>query len=209
MQSEYYQRNLPHWHPAGAVLSLTARLHGSLPASVIAAWQAECDAERELLDEPADPDIGHILQARQFVRFDALLAADTCGPHWLADPFLANLLLDSLRRPAPEAYELLAATVMSNHWHAVVVLAETPERPFIRTLQQLKAHVAREANRHLCRSGQFWARETYDHIVRDPWEKGIANAVNYVLHNPVKAGLCSTWEEWPHTWLKPDYRTKT
>ncbi len=29
----FYRRNLPHWHPEGAVLFLTWRLCGSLPAS--------------------------------------------------------------------------------------------------------------------------------------------------------------------------------
>src|SRR5437870_89785 len=33
--SNYYRRNLPHWHPSGVSIFLTWRLDGSLPLDVI------------------------------------------------------------------------------------------------------------------------------------------------------------------------------
>jgi putative transposase len=205
MAAEFYRRNLPHWHPRGAALSLTARLHGSLPQNVVQDWLRECALETERLGENPESGASHQLKARQFVRFDDLLARDAKGPRWLAEPTVARLVLEALYYPVPTAYELLAATVMSNHWHAVVVLVEAPAKPFFRTMQQTKAHIARQANKLLGRSGEFWARETYDHVIRNPWERGLSNAVNYVLNNPVKAGLCATWQEWPHTWVAPEW----
>ena len=58
----------------------------------------------------------------------------------------------------------------------------------------LKGYTARKANGLLSRTGAFWQRESYDHVIRDAneWQR----IVIYVLNNPVKAGLVDTWEEW-------------
>ena len=88
---------------------------------------------------------------------------------------------------------------MSNHLHLVVVLAEH-ETGLMRKLQQFKSYTAIQANRVLRRSGQFWHRESYDHIIRDAAE--LERVVAYVLNNPVKAGLVQEWQEWPYTYWK-------
>jgi hypothetical protein len=65
-------------------------------------------------------------------------------------------------------------------------------------LHSLKRHTAREANRLLNRTGSFWEHESYDHYVRDraEWER----IVNYVINNPVKAGLVADWSKWPYSY---------
>jgi hypothetical protein len=65
-----------------------------------------------------------------------------------------------------------------------------------RTLQHLKGYTAQQANRLLQRTGRFWHRESYDHIVRDVGE--MERIISYVLENPVKAGLTTDWQLWPH-----------
>ena len=61
-------------------------------------------------------------------------------------------------------------------------------------MQSLKGYTARKANQLLGRSGAFWHHESYDHCVRNSneWRR----IVNYVLNNPVKAGLVDEWEKW-------------
>jgi hypothetical protein len=54
-------------------------------------------------------------------------------------------------------------------------------------LHTWKSYSATKANRLLRRSGQFWQREYYDHIVRS--EDEFYRIVNYILGNPKKAGL--------------------
>ena len=44
----------------------------------------------------------------------------------------------------------------------------------------------REANRLLRRSGEFWQREYYDHLVRS--EKEFYRIVNYIAENPKRDG---------------------
>ena len=69
-------------------------------------------------------------------------------------------------------------------------------------MQSLKRQTARKSNIVLGREGTFWQDESYDHVIRDNGE--FERIVNYVLENPVKAGLASKWEDWPWTFCKSD-----
>ncbi len=69
-------------------------------------------------------------------------------------------------------------------------------------MQSLKRHTARQANIVLDRKGALWQDESYDHVIRDNEE--YIRIINYVLENPVKAGLVSKWDEWPWTFCKSD-----
>ena len=52
----FYRRHLPHWQPAGATLSVTFRLAGSLPGSVILELQADRDERERQLARISDPE---------------------------------------------------------------------------------------------------------------------------------------------------------
>ncbi len=69
-------------------------------------------------------------------------------------------------------------------------------------MQSLKRPTARQANLLLGREGAFWQDESYDHVIRDNDE--YIRIINYVLENPVKAGLASKWDEWQWNYCKPD-----
>ncbi len=61
-------------------------------------------------------------------------------------------------------------------------------------MQSLKGYTARQGNLALGRRGAFWQHESFDHVVRDRAEFG--RIINYVLNNPVKAGLVNHWQDW-------------
>jgi REP element-mobilizing transposase RayT len=67
-------------------------------------------------------------------------------------------------------------------------------------MKSLKGYTAHEANRLLGRKGEFWEAESYDHFVRDDTE--LARIINYVLNNPVKAGLVKDWRDWKWNWRR-------
>jgi REP element-mobilizing transposase RayT len=67
-------------------------------------------------------------------------------------------------------------------------------------MQSLKRHTARQANRILNRRGTFWQAESYDHVVRD--EQELERIVEYVIDNPVKAGLIADGLAWPWTYVR-------
>ncbi len=170
----YYERKLPHWHPEGAALFVTWRLHGSLPATV----------QREIVGLPA---------GSAFAAVDRHLDSAACGPRWLSDEPIAGLVAESLRFAERQLklYELQAWVVMANHVHMVVL----PHVPLARITRTVKAFTARRANQMLGRSGRpFWQQESSDHWVRSPDE--LERIVRYVELNPVKAGLVSRPEDW-------------
>jgi hypothetical protein len=66
-----------------------------------------------------------------------------------------------------------------------------------------KSYTAVKANRILKRKGQFWHHESYDHYIRN--EDELYKIINYILNNPVKAGLIGDYREWPYKWLNEEY----
>ncbi|HXB70052.1 MAG TPA: hypothetical protein VNY05_17495 [Candidatus Acidoferrales bacterium] len=98
----YYERNLPYWHPEGAAIFLTWRLHGTA-----AHFRAEQEAKNA---------------GRAFVAVDRQLAATESGPKWLREPAIAQCVVDALRfgERQLKLYTLVAYCVMPNHVHLVV-----------------------------------------------------------------------------------------
>ena len=193
----HYERNLPHRLPPGSEIFLTLRLADSLPAAQLAQLQMQFAKA----DDEAWGEASYARQRRYFGRFDALLDAGHHGPTWLCNPAVANVVAGALRHHHGNAYTLVCYCLMPNHVHLVVSLPD--DAPFLSTtLQHLKRYTARQANQQLGRTGQFWQRETYDHVVRSPQE--MTRIIAYVVNNPVKAGLVANWEDWPYTyWPEP------
>jgi putative transposase len=80
---------------------------------------------------------------------------------------------------------------MPNHVHLLI----TPRGDVPALLHRLKGSSARESNKLLARTGQpFWQSESYDRLVRDAEE--FRRIENYILRNPVRAGLALTAEEY-------------
>ena len=70
-------------------------------------------------------------------------------------------------------------------------------------MHSIKRFTARECNKLLKRTGQFWQHESYDRIIRD--RKELFYILKYVLDNPIKAGFCKKWEDWNWTYLKEEF----
>lgn len=71
--------------------------------------------------------------------------------------------------------------------------------PVAQTMRYIKGNTATEANKLLGRKGYFWQKESYDHYIRN--DREVENVINYILNNPVKAGLVEDWINWPWTFL--------
>ena len=157
----------------------------------------------------------HLEWNRQWFRkFEKTLDSARSGPVWLKDDRIAKAVADSLHYRDGKTYCLDAYCIMSNHVHVVftpltmqssrtdvVNSAENTAQmkdlcynSLSSIMQSLKGYTARKSNGLLGRTGAFWQRESYDHIVRDSdeWQR----IITYVLNNPVKAGLVDTWEKW-------------
>ena len=74
---------------------------------------------------------------------------------------------------------------MPNHVHALFRVFDGHALPEI--LHAWKSFSATRANRVLGRSGGFWQREYYDHLVRS--EDEFYRIVGYIAENPNRASL--------------------
>ncbi len=174
---------LPHWERDEATYFVTFRLFDSLPAVAL---------ERIKQTKPG----GDYAE-----RLDAYLDRGS-GASFLKDPRVAKLVVDALRHFDGARYHLHAWCVMPNHVHVIfsVLPARTPALRLSSIIQSWKSFTAKEANRLLARTGSFWQREYYDHLVRD--DEDFVRCIEYTIHNPVKAGLCERWEDWPASGLR-------
>ena len=123
---------------------------------------------------------------------DRWLDEERAGPTYLRIPAVAQLVTASIQKGVPLDYLLHAWVVMPNH---VPILLTPRIEPSV-ALRQLKGASAREANKLLGLTGQpFWQDESYDRLVRNREE--FERIENYILQNPVRAGLAQSAEEYP------------
>ena len=66
-------------------------------------------------------------------------------------------------------------------------------------MQGIKSASGHKINRLLNRSGQVWQRESFDRVLRR--EESIHAKVEYMVQNPVRAGLVKTATEYQWLWV--------
>ena len=162
---------------------------------------------------------------RWFKKFEDLLDGAATGPLWLKEERIADIVDEAIHYRDDKVYRLDAFCVMPNHVHTVfapflteALARELAEKAIKRKrdaqnkflpadadddeikvalasiMQSLKGWTARQCNLALGRRGQFWQHESFDHVIRTQteWDR----VVNYVVNNPVKAGLVKDWQDW-------------
>jgi REP element-mobilizing transposase RayT len=201
------RRRLPHIQPPGATIFITTRLHNSLPQVDIEQLIAEAKSHENQLNQIPDPwqrqEQQDINQRRLFGKWDQALDTAKDGPFWLQDKRVAQVVMARLHEENGRLYDLDAFCIMSNHTHVVCTPLAKPDKTYhslATIMKTIKGSTARQANEILGRSGSFWQRENYDHVVRDEAEK--QRIIRYVLMNPVKAGLVQSWDDWPYSYTK-------
>ncbi len=175
--------------------------------------QEKEDFERQLKKIKSDIERGQVLQEfhrRYFKKYDEALHAIASSPTWLKDESVAQINTDVIHKREQIDYDLYAFSIMPNHVHLVFYLSEEHIKqsrrnslyPVTSILQFLKREAAIKSNEKLGRKGNFWERESYDHIVRN--NKAFIRVINYTLNNPVKAGLVERPEDWKWNYCKED-----
>ena len=145
-----------------------------------------------------------------FNYYDKILDNINHTPAWLKNDEIANLVLNNLYHHHQKRYELICALLMPNHSHIIIrpLKNENNENFALQAIMKWhKNYTAVHANKILNRKGAFWLHESYDHFVRD--EKELYRIINYILQNPVKAGLVNHFKEWSCFWVDPEYADVT
>jgi len=170
---------LPHWRQDGTTYFITWRTADSLPEARVKAWLAERDAWLKTHPEPWDDQTEREFYARFSNRWEQWL--DEChGECLLARPELRQLVAEVLQHDDGTSYRLHEFVVMPNHVHVLV----TPlgGHSLSEILQAWKSVSAHRLNKALGRKGEFWQKESFDHIVRN--EAQFERLVAYIKNNP-------------------------
>ena len=192
----FTRRNLPHWIVADASYFVTLRLAGTLPKAVVDALRKERETSDESEEARAE------LARKQFVRIESLLDSGAVQRKDLADPGVARLCLSNLEWLRNRGWKIFAATFLGNHAHLLIRNVEGHSHAMLDDIDNYKGFTGREANRILGREGRFWARDQFDHWLRNGDK--FDSVVRYIAENPVKAGLVKEWTDWPWTVLTSD-----
>lgn len=221
MEKQFYRANLPHLQPREETFFVTFRLHGSIPKQVIDRMKNEYEWTIQALEkevEKAKKEVDgkqdssrekdfkkrcYQEQKRYFLKYDNYLDSKILNePHWLESPELAEIVANSFHYFDGRHYELYSFCIMSNHVH--ILLKLLPESPMLwKVLQSIKKYSAKLINERLGRQGRFWARESYDHLVR---QNEFDRILIYILNNPVKAGIVQQWDQYPFNYCRKDLK---
>ena len=184
---------LPHCEDK-RLQTITFRLFDSLPAAVIEEMRQELKTLQSMPE--GDEKNDRMVNLRKTVdRYED----SGYGSCFLRDPRIAQIVVEALRHFDGERYVLVAYCIMPNHVHVIVELAEGWSLSDI--MHSWRSFSANKANRILNRTGQFWMAEYFDRYIRD--ENHFTNALEYLLMNPVRAGLATEVGQWPWTWEAP------
>ncbi len=211
-----YKNRLPHIAPIGTSFFVTFRLADSLPQNIIRALKKEMDDA--IADLKKRKPVGYqakILEQKKlfFGKYDHQLDYEPYGKCYLKQDEVAQIIKNKLHELDGDKYNLLAYTIMPNHVHVLFdtsiqitdskgfIMDEIPENftQLHEIMRQIKGSTAYYANKLLGRTGAFWMKDSYDHYIRD--DKDFNNTLQYILLNPVNAGLVKNWEDFPHTYV--------
>ena len=183
---------LPHVKREGAAYFVTFRLADSLPRAVLLRFEQERAAQLRSLADQKPAACGEI--NREFQRKIERYLDSGNGACYLRRSDIAEMVAEALHYKHGSQYLLDDWVVMPNHVH--LIIWPMPNHTLSEILCSRKRHTARQANLLLSRTGEaFWQPEAYDHWIRNDEEK--TRIRRYIRNNPVKAGLCSSPEDWP------------
>jgi putative transposase len=205
--SFFHRRNLPHFDPHDAPYFITFRLTDTLPKEVLFALRAELDHQLQLADKlngRSAIESREVAHKRYFKQYDAYLDRCEAGPQWLKEGQVAQTVYDHILSLDRSWWKLYCFTIMPNHVHLLFSIA--PSVLLSDLMQKIKGGSAFQCNKVLTRSGSFWQNESWDHVLR---QGEFGRVLEYLLENPVKAGLVESWSDWPWTYLAPDLLPET
>jgi REP element-mobilizing transposase RayT len=156
--------NLPHWRQDGTTYFVTLRTADSLPQSKLQQWLKE---RAEWLGKNSEP-LAQSKRYEYWLRFPARFQDWLDQGHGscvLARQEFRELVQSALEHFAGDRYELRDQVVMPNHVH--VIATPWAGHSLSSIVKSWKSFTAHKINSALRRSGPFWQKESFDHIVRN------------------------------------------
>jgi REP element-mobilizing transposase RayT len=195
--------NLPHWRQEAVTYFVTFRTADSLPQEKLHQWQAEKEQWLAQHPEPRDEELTREYYQRFPERIEYWLDQGY-GACQLNEPALREIVQNALCHFDGDRYDLDRFVVSGNHVH--VLATPRPGYELSDILHSWKSFTANQVNRHTGRSGAFWQKESFDHIVRNPAQ--LERLRQYIRDHEDRGrrqDAASTWrsaagtfEGWPH-----------
>jgi REP element-mobilizing transposase RayT len=116
-----------------------------------------------------------------------------------------QIVFDCCTHDHGKRYNLRVAVVMPDHVHIILTpltdeigwrIFRLPE-----IMKAIKATSSHAINRRLGRHDVVWQEESFDHVLRSA--ERLDAKIDYILQNPVRAGLMGMASEYPWSWRKP------
>ncbi len=98
-----------------------------------------------------------------------------------------KFVLEHLKSGNGKFYKLIAAVVLPDHVHLVIMPHK--EYSLSRILKGIKGVAARQINLRRGVKGSVWQAESFDRIIRS--QSDFEEKLNYMWNNPIKLGLAN------------------
>lgn len=108
-----------------------------------------------------------------------------------------QLVLNACLHFDQDRWNLFAACVMPDHVH--VFLRPFEGHSLASVMHSIKSYTSHEINRLRGSSGQVWMNDYHDWLSRGG-EHG-ERIKQYIVDNPVEAGICESWVDYPYSYL--------
>jgi REP element-mobilizing transposase RayT len=183
---------------------VTFRLSGTLPQNVLHEIQLETNTKLQIAKKqnrrltPQEEQRLKYLKSKKIQEY----LDNGIGECWLQKAEIAQMVMNAIRYFDGTTYVSHAFCIMPNHVHWLVTPKERygaseNDSLLVPIMHTLKSFTSNQANKMLNRTGPFWSREYYDHRIRN--SEQFRRILVYILENPIKAGLCHDWQQWPWT----------
>ena len=133
--------------------------------------------------------------------YKALFVTFNTYCRWILPESARAIVFEACLYPNKRRFNLHGLVVMPDHVHLVLtpLADENGTFSFAEIMQGIKGASAHRINQLLGRKGYVWQQESFDRVLRR--EENIGDKVDYVLGNPVRAGLVNL--PWEYPWLWP------
>jgi REP element-mobilizing transposase RayT len=114
----------------------------------------------------------------------------------ILEPIARDIALSCCANEHRKSCWLESAVVMPDHAH--LLLTPDGDEVLETIVGRIKSVSARQINRVLEKRGHVWQHESFDYILRSTDD--VRKKAEYILWNPVRAGLVKTIDEYKWVW---------
>jgi REP element-mobilizing transposase RayT len=201
---EKHRHHLPHLQLTEQIIFLTWRLAFTLPKPML----EHIDQMRDTLQQIHARGLYtseelYLEYYQQLEKYDTYLGKCELAGFSLCAAGIGDMITETFRFYDGKLYELHCYCVMPNHVHLLVRPMQDEAGTFHKDsviVQRIKSFTARQINTSRGFAGKVWCENYFDRYIRH--EKDYYKVVEYILNNPLKAGLVKDPGHWRHAWFR-------